>query len=232
MTNDTLKDGTAILDEGCDEATVQLCIGAEALLQSVRDAPTCPPILYAALGDPLTWQQRNSTTVKDVVFSPNLAARWVAALLALGASLIFTEKEGLLADFLYHMLPAGETLSTVAIPINVPGRVWGESRVASPPASPPIVSAVAVVDLKDDSVHRARVALTGVGRHPAQLAHAADRLTGHKLGQESIHEVATAVMEEINPPDDYRGSAEYRRELAGLLTRRSLEQCLKGASEL
>jgi len=34
----------------------------------------------------------------------------------------------------------------------------------------------------------------------------------------------------VKPKDDYRGSAEYRRAMAEVLTRRALESCMKGAN--
>jgi CO/xanthine dehydrogenase FAD-binding subunit len=232
MTNDTTKGGTAVLDKRFDEANATLCIGAEAMLQAVCQAPGCPPILHYAIGAPLTWHERNSMTVKETVFSPNLAPQWVAALLGLGARVKFTDTEGFLADYLHRSLPLKETLLWVTVPIDVPGRLWGGSRVASLAASTPIVSATAVVDLMDGKIRQARVALTGVWRHHAQLAQAAEHLSGHRLSQASIQEVATQIKEEVSPPDDYQGSAEYRREMAAVLTRRALEQCLKGVSEL
>jgi carbon-monoxide dehydrogenase medium subunit len=62
--------------------------------------------------------------------------------------------------------------------------------------------------------------------------HAAEHLIGRRLSQELIQEVVTNGMEEISPPDDFRGSAEYRRAMAGVMTRRVLEACLEGASQL
>jgi CO/xanthine dehydrogenase FAD-binding subunit len=43
----------------------------------------------------------------------------------------------------------------------------------------------------------------------------------------SIRAVATAVEDEVEPEGDFRGSEEYRRAMAGVLTRRALEQCLE-----
>ena len=232
MTNETVKDGIRILAEGFDGAKITLCLSAQALLHEVYQAPDSPDIFSRTLSGPLSWQQRNSTTVEEAVLSPNLAPQWVAALLALGTRVTFPEEEGLLIDFPHWAMARAGKLFNLKIPLNVPGRVWGEAHVSRTPADQPIVAAIAVVDLTDGFVRRARLALTGTWRQHARLAHAAEHLIGHQLSQELIQKVVVNVMEEVSPPDDFRGSAEYRRAMAGVLTRRVLEACLEGASQL
>lgn len=232
MTFDTAEDEICVLDEGFYEARTTVCIGATASLQVVRNAPTCPDILCRALGSPLTWQLRNSTSVKEAILSPILAPQMNAALLAMGARVKFDETEGLLVDYLSHSSPLHGMLFALLVPLNNPGRVWGDSRVAYLPASEPIVSAVAVLDITDGNIHRARLALTGAWRQNARLTQAAERMVGYRLSQEIIQKTAAAVKQEVDPQDDYRGSAEYRREMASTLSRRALEQCLKETGQL
>ena len=102
---------------------------------------------------------------------------------------------------------------------------WGEARVARTPADEPIVAAVAVVELDGGIVRQARVALVGAWREAARLAEAPSALLGGPLDGERIRAVAAAVEREVAPRGDFRGSAEYRRAMAGVLTRRALEQC-------
>jgi CO/xanthine dehydrogenase FAD-binding subunit len=52
-------------------------------------------------------------------------------------------------------------------------------------------------------------------------------LVGAPLDKERIRAVAAAVEAEVSPKGDYRGSAEYRRAMAGVMTRRALERCLQ-----
>ena len=82
--------------------------------------------------------------------------------------------------------------------------------------------------LIDDAVKAARVALTGVWPEAALLAAAPADLAGGPLSAERIQAVADAVIEEVDPPDDFLGSAAYRQVMAGVLTRRALEHCLEG----
>ena len=59
---------------------------ADAPLQSVLDSPECPPLLRQTLTGVLSWQMRNETPVRSALTSPRIAPQWVAALLALGAT--------------------------------------------------------------------------------------------------------------------------------------------------
>jgi CO/xanthine dehydrogenase FAD-binding subunit len=43
--------------------------------------------------------------------------------------------------------------------------------------------------------------------------------------------VANAIEGEVAPEGDFRGSEEYRRAMAGVLTRRALEQCLSEVND-
>jgi CO/xanthine dehydrogenase FAD-binding subunit len=83
------------------------------------------------------------------------------------------------------------------------------------------------VETDGGAVCEARVALTGVWPEPVRLAEAPSQLVGAPLDEARIRAVATAVEGEVAPKGDFRGSEAYRRAMAGVLTRRALEQCLR-----
>jgi carbon-monoxide dehydrogenase medium subunit len=90
--------------------------------------------------------------------------------------------------------------------------------------------AIAVVDLDDSrgeraTVRQARLALTGAWGEPARLAKSAESLVGDALSADRIQQVAAAVEQEVAPRDDFYGSADYRRAMSAVLTRRALEDC-------
>jgi carbon-monoxide dehydrogenase medium subunit len=207
------------------KASTALILEAQTSLQAIYESPVTPDLLRQALGDTLTWQLRNESTVIKAILSPKLAPQFVAALLALDARVLFNQEQKLLADYLRRTQPAQEHLSAVQFPLDVPGQVWGEARVARTPADEPIVSVLAVVGLRDQTVDQARLALTGAWPENARLAESAGLLTGGLLNEERIQQVALAVAQEVIPPDDFRGSADYRREMAAVLTRRALATC-------
>ena len=204
-------------------------VDADASLQSALDGPECPPLLRPTLTGALSWQTRNETPVRRALRAPRVAPRWVAALLALGATVPVEEAGGpteVPLESLLQRRVEGEVLA-LHVPPGSPDRRWGEAHVARTPADEPIVAAVAVVDLNGSTVQAARVALTGVWSEPVRLAEASACLVGGPLDEPSIRAVAEAVEQEVAPRGDFLGSEEYRRAMAGVLTRRALESCLR-----
>jgi CO/xanthine dehydrogenase FAD-binding subunit len=231
MTTSVKDDAVIVLSSRQEDAEAILSVGAEVSLQVVYAVPTCPELLRRELSAPVTWQQRNETTVEKAFRSPVLAPQWVAALLALGTHAILREEgEKPLAAFLDRTKPYRGKLVAVHLPLNVAGRVWGASHVARTPADEPIVAVIAVVDLTGHIVHQARLALTGVWRAPVRLAQSADLLIGEPLKDDRIRQVAAAVEREVTPLGDFRGSVEYRRAMAGVLARRALNECMRGSN--
>ncbi|MBN2488097.1 MAG: hypothetical protein JXA98_03625, partial [Methanosarcinaceae archaeon] len=55
-------------------------------------------------------------------------------------------------------------------------------------------------------------------------------LIGKKLTQDGIEEIKKQVLSEVQPKADFRGSVEYRKEMAAVLAERVLNECLKGAN--
>jgi CO/xanthine dehydrogenase FAD-binding subunit len=199
-------------------------ISAEASLQDLLDSPGCPPLLRQTLSGAMSWQDRNRRFVRSAVASPRVAPQWSAALLALGAT-VTVQGDGELVEIPVETVlaqkPKGEI---IALNVRMEGVRWGEAHVGRTPADEPIVAAIAGVEMGGASVRQARVALTGAG--PVRLADAPSQLVGGPLDKERIQKVADAIEQEVTPEGDFRGSEEYRRAVAGVLTRRALEQCL------
>jgi carbon-monoxide dehydrogenase medium subunit len=57
--------------------------------------------------------------------------------------------------------------------------------------------------------------------------HATDverELEGKAITPEAIRHAAEAVASQVDPLDDFRGSSEYKRDMAVVFTRRALER--------
>ncbi|MCK4315334.1 MAG: 2Fe-2S iron-sulfur cluster binding domain-containing protein, partial [Anaerolineae bacterium] len=199
---------------------------ADAPLQSVLDSPECSPLLRQTLTGVLSWQTRNETPVRRALTSPRIAPQWVAALLALGATVTVEGDAGSAEVPLEVLLQRKAEGRVSALYVGVGGVMWGEAHVARTPADEPIVAAVAVVEMDAGTVCQARVALTGAWPQIVRLAAAPAQLVGGPLDESSIRAVAEAVEKEVAPKGDFLGSEEYRRTAAGILARRALEQCL------
>ena len=204
-------------------------IGADVLLQSVFEWEHSPEAVRWGLSGAFSWQERNETTVNRVLKSASLAPQFVAALLALGAHVVAGEAEVSLADYLNRSSKVSGPLAIKIAPADG-DRCCGHAAVSRTPADRPIVAAVACVSVRAGKVTKARLGLTGVWTQPVGAAEAAEVLCGETLTDEAIGRVATAVEKEVRPCENFLGSSEYRRAMAGVLTRRALGECLKGVS--
>ncbi len=96
-------------------------------------------------------------------------------------------------------------------------------RVSRTPRDRAIVNAAAVVTLDGERIVEARVAVGGVGPYPLRLKRVETILRGTSYKEVDISSVEEAAREAVTPVDDWRASAEYRRHLVGVLTRRALQ---------
>jgi CO/xanthine dehydrogenase FAD-binding subunit len=86
-----------------------------------------------------------------------------------------------------------------------------------------VVNAAAVLTLGGDGrLGTARVALGAVAPTPVRSPHAEAILRGQPLSEEVFQAAARAVLYDIAPISDVRGSADYRRKAAARLTARAL----------
>lgn len=85
------------------------------------------------------------------------------------------------------------------------------------------VAAVVATDDRGTCTH-ARIALGGAGPVPLRARDAERSLAGRKLDDEAIREAAALAAAATDPIDDLRGSAEYKRAMAGVWTERALRE--------
>jgi CO/xanthine dehydrogenase FAD-binding subunit len=200
-----------------------------ASLQSVLDEPSCPPLVGRALTGVHSWQLRNETSVDRTLRASQRVPQWIAALLALRATLTLEDDDGaeeVPLDVYVKKDVEGKVMA-LHVPMLGANTVWGEAHVARTPSDDPIVAAFAVLTMSGEAVEQARVALTGVWPEAVRLSDAADLLIGKSLSSDRIADVAAAIEDEVEPVGDYLGSEAYRRAMAGVLACRALEMCLE-----
>lgn len=90
----------------------------------------------------------------------------------------------------------------------------------------------ASVVLHNGAFKEARIALASVAPTPLYVRAAGDSLKGKPVNAESIEAAANIASAAAQPISDMRGTAEYRRHLCAVLTRRALQAAIKQAQEL
>ena len=85
------------------------------------------------------------------------------------------------------------------------------------------------LDEKAERIQTARIALGSVGPTPLRAFKAEKVLAGQKPDARLFEQAAEAASHDCTPILDFRGSAEYRRSMVAVLTRRTLATALAEA---
>ncbi len=87
-----------------------------------------------------------------------------------------------------------------------------------------VVNAAVYLERDGDSVKEARIALGSVAPTPIRVPRAEDTIRGKKMSESLLEEAASVCMGEAKPIDDVRGTAEYRRDMVGVLVKRAMRE--------
>ena len=127
------------------------------------------------------------------------------------------------------LLP-GEVLVAILLPAQPPRSGASYQRFAHRKGSALAVAAVAARVIMDGGVIReARIALGAVAPVPMLVRRAAAMLRGEAPSHDLFVLAGAACAEEALPITDLRGSADFRRELVGVLARRALDAAVTRA---
>jgi CO/xanthine dehydrogenase FAD-binding subunit len=85
------------------------------------------------------------------------------------------------------------------------------------------------LDEKADRIRTARISLGSVGPTPLRSHKTEKVLVGEKPDERLFEQAAQAATRDCTPILDFRGSAEYRRAMVAVLTRRTLDMALAEA---
>jgi carbon-monoxide dehydrogenase medium subunit len=85
----------------------------------------------------------------------------------------------------------------------------------------PIVAVAATVTMNGDAIGAARVGLTNMGSTPIRARSVEAALVGVDT-EDGVAAAAGHAAEGTSPPSDLNGDSDYRRHLAGVLTRRAV----------
>jgi len=182
---------------------------------------------------------RNRATIGGAIVTADAASPLVTALLACDAEVVIAGAKDKtkqaddprdfwkvlpLAGFLAYrrqILDEGTLITEVRMPLPSPDTRSHYARVARTPRDYPIVCAVAAFAMKDGIAGHVRIAIGGVAATPIRLSRLEFGLEKKRLADWLDGEME-AQMALLDPPGDWLGSAEYRKEMARVLVRRAI----------
>lgn len=153
-----------------------------------------------------------------------------ALMLALDASFVLRGPRGervVRADAFFlglyqTALDPGEILTQVRVPIPAAGSGWAYEKLKRKTGDFATAAAAVMLRMRGGKVEAASIALTNVGPTALKATAAADSLAGKPLDEAALAEAARLAMEICDPAPDQRGDADYKRAMAGEMTRRAL----------
>jgi carbon-monoxide dehydrogenase medium subunit len=86
-----------------------------------------------------------------------------------------------------------------------------------------MVGVSALVKRSGDTIEDVRVGLTNMASVPLRAKAVEDALRGQPANADSIARAAEQAADGTHPPADLNASADYKRHLARVMTRRALE---------
>jgi carbon-monoxide dehydrogenase medium subunit len=195
------------------------------------------PLLPAALRYLANFQIRNRGTVGGSVAHADPAAELPAVLRVLdgrvtvrsGAATARTiAAEELFEGRFETAIRPDEILTEVFFPAVSSPRGWGFREFARRHGDPALAGAAATVDVEDGRVTAAAISLLAAGGIPLRAATAERALIGAHV-DEALNPLEEAVRADAKPQGNIHGSAEYRRQLAGVMARRAMADAIESA---
>jgi carbon-monoxide dehydrogenase medium subunit len=228
---------------GITSAGGGLVVGAtvthRAIERSADVARYCPA-LTRTFASVATVRVRNQATLGGNLAHADPAQDPPPMLMALGAGVVATSATGertipvdeLFVDVFTTSLRADEILTSVRFPALAPGtRVTYLKFLPQTADDYATVSVAAALRLAEDgTVADVRIALGACGPTPVRARSVETALNGARPEARRIADAAARVDADIEPFDDVRGSAAYKREMARVFTERALTSLVERPS--
>ena len=220
-----------------------LRLGALVTIQTLEQHPAIRrhyPALASAAASFAGVQVRNLATVGGNICNASPSGDMLPALLAYGAECRLSGPDGhrqVAMDQLFTgpgqtVLAQDEVLTEITLP-PPPANTGALYIKHSPRGAMDIatvgVSSMVAVD-RSGTCTEARIALGAVAPTPLRAYAAEDMLRGQKLDAELLQAATDQAVSQASPIDDVRGTAGYRRQMVGVLTRRTLERAAAEAT--
>ena len=215
------------------DAQTGLRVGALAAIYDIEASPLVRqhcPVLAEACHVVANIRIRNMATIGGNLAHGDYQSDPPTVLVALDAVVELLSRAGTrrmkLSDFLkgsYNTaLEPGELVSTVIVPPA--GRLCGTYTKFTTGSSEerPCVGVAVLAAIEKGACAELRLVVGAVSPKPVRLEEAESMARGKKLTPELIERIAADASSRVEPIDDLRGTADYKRHLVNVLVRRAL----------
>lgn len=124
----------------------------------------------------------------------------------------------------------GRLLVGIAIPAEADTRWCAAYKLSRSAEDISLVQVAVALGVREGCIELARIALGAVAPTPMRAMLAESQLVGTRLEDltpDIIADAAAVAAAECEPRDDHRASAEYRREMVRVITRRQINRALQ-----
>ena len=195
------------------------------------------PLLAETYHHVATIRVRNMATVGGGLAHADPNQDPPPTLIALGATVKATSADGnrvipldeFFTDYYETVLKPDEIVTEVFIPkmaSNTAGAYLKFLPRTADDYATVSAAAVLTLDKTGRTINDVRIALGSVGVTPIRATAAEAVLRGQPLKAEAFAEAGEKAKEAVDPVSDFRGSAAYKKEMAGVFVRRALEKAL------
>jgi carbon-monoxide dehydrogenase medium subunit len=208
--------------------------------ETSADVKSYCPALADNFARVATIRIRNQGTVGGNLAHADPAQDPPPMLIALGGEAVVASREGqrripldeFFVDYFETAIQPGEVLVSIDLPPLPAGtRVTYKKFLPRTQDDYATVSVAAALRVgADNTCEDVRVALGAAGTTPVHARGVESALRGQRLDADKIKEAAGLVRDEVDPLDDLRGSANYKREMARVWTQRALQELLNATS--
>ena len=228
--------GLAYIEEGDG----QVRLGAMTRQRTIEFSPVVARRL-PLLGEATKWVGhlpiRTRGTIGGSIAHADPSAEYPAVLTALEGEVVARGPKGervvkakdLFLTYLTTSLESDEVLSEIRLPVMPMGAGFALEEFARRHGDFAIVAIAAMVVPDATRCKQARLATAGAGPVPVRLRAAEEILERDGVTDAAIDAAARRAAELVSPDSDIHASADYRRHLTMVLTRRALKRALKVA---
>ncbi|WP_027793698.1 FAD binding domain-containing protein [Paraburkholderia acidipaludis] len=128
------------------------------------------------------------------------------------------------------LLAPGEIMTAIRIPVPSLATGYCYAKLKRKTGDFATAAAAVTMRLAGGNVEHVRIALTNVGDTVIRAMDAEQALAGKPFDTGALDEAARLAMAACNPAPDLRGDADYKRAMAGEMTRRALNTAYERAN--